>query len=450
MKKTLYILFSFIFLTVSCQRDKDVLIELALFPSVQINSDLGGQVVDANNSPIANATIKLNSESLQTDENGIFTFYNANVNSKRATLEISKSGYFTTTRAIIPQDETTVLTKIELIEKVVVGELESSQGGNLTMTNGTNMVIPADVLTDIHGNDFNGQVKVVAEYLDLDASGTIKKMPGDMKAKNINDEDVLLEIFSLMVIEMKDDFDQTLKIASNENIQVSLPMPSSITGNVPSDLSLWYFDLEENVWKEKAAAALENDKLVSTTNELSFLAIAKAHEAVIIKGKLTSQTGKTLSNMPVTLKVQDGGIVSANYTGVDGVLQSEVPKELSLEVNIIDNCGDNIYNAFIGGYVEDLYIIDVPISRSEDFFGVSAKVMSCTNENLKNGYVLLEISSREYTYPIADGIFEADINTCNNATAKITAFDINNNQQSEVISIEIVDLVDLGEVKTCL
>ena len=212
MRKNLYILFSLIFIGFACQQDKEVLIELTLFPSVPITSDLSGQVIGNNYQPIADATVKLNAEVVQTDENGFFTFYNANVNSKRASFEISKTGYFTTTRAVIPQNETTVLTKIELIEKTVVGELESSQGGNITMSNGTNMVIPADVFTDIHGNAFTGHVNVIAEYLDLDEMETMKKIPGDMNAKNSNDEDVLLEIFALAAIEMEDDLNQTLKI----------------------------------------------------------------------------------------------------------------------------------------------------------------------------------------------------------------------------------------------
>ena len=450
MRKTLYILFSFILLVnVGCQRDKDVLIELPLFSSFQIESNLGGQVLGANYQPIADATVKLNTESVQTDENGFFTFYNSSVNSKRASLEISKSGYFNTTRAVVPQNDATVLMKIELIEKVVVGELASDQGGNFTLTNGINMVIPADVITDVHGNAFTGQAKIIAEYLDLDESGTLKRMPGDMMAKNSNNEDVLLEIFGLMVVEMEDDFNQKLKIASNENIQVQLPIPTSLAGNIPEDISLWYFDVAESVWKEKGLAVLENDMLVSTTNELSFIAFARAHETVTVKGELTNLLGEPLSNMPVILKVQDGGIVGLGHTGLDGVWQSEVPKGLLLEINITDDCGDNIYDASIGGYNQDLYIVDVAINKSEDFFDIKANILDCNNIDLENGYVLLEMAGREYVYPISNGIFKADVNQCNNVVASLTAFDINNNQQSETISIEITDLVDLGEMKTC-
>ena len=450
MKKTLYIIFALTLLVFSCQQDKDVLIELPLFPSIQIKSDLGGQVLGANGLPIADATVTLNMESVQTDENGFFTFYDASVNSKRATLEVSKAGYFMTTRGVIPQMETTVLMKIEMIEKTVVGEIASTQGGNITLANGTNMVIPTDAITDVHGNDFTGQVKVFAEYLDLDETSTMVKMPGDMRAKDINNEDVLLEMFGLMVVEMKDNFDQTLKIDATKNMEVRLPMPSSLVGNILSDLSLWYFDVAENMWKEQGAAALENDMLVSTTNELSFIAIAKPHKAVSVKGVLSKIDGTSLSNMPVTLKVEDGGLIGSSFTGIDGIWQSEVPKGIALDVNIIDNCGDNIYNAVIGGYLDDLFIVDVVISKSEDFFDVSAKVLDCEDANLENGYVLLEVGGRTYTYPVMDGIFKADINKCNNTVATFTAFDINNNQQSEAISIDIADLNDLGEVKTCL
>ena len=449
MRRILYILFIFTLSIAGCQQDKDVLIELPLFSSIQIESNLGGQVLGANYQPIADATVKLNSASVQTDENGFFTFYNSSVNSKRASLEISKPGYFNTTRAVVPQNDATVLMKIELIEKTVIGELEANQGGNFTLANGTDMVIPADVITDIHGNAFTGQARVVAEYLDLDESEAMKKMPGDMLAKNANDENVLLEIFGLMVIEMKDNFDQTLKIASNENIQVRIPIPSSLAGNIPDDISLWYFDIAESVWKEKGMAALENDMLVSTTNELSFIAFARAHEAVTVKGKLTNLEGESLSNMPVTLKVQDGGIVGASYTGIDGVWQSEVPKGITLEVNITDNCGDNLYNANIGGYWQDLYIVDVAISQSEDFFDISANLLDCNDAVLENGYVLLEMAGQEYVYPISEGNFKVDVNRCNNDIVTLTVFDKNNNQQSETISMEIANLIDFGAIKTC-
>ena len=134
---------------------------------------------------------------------------------------------------------------------------------------------------------------------------------------------------------------------------------------------------------------------------------------------------------------------------MNGVWQSEVPKGLLLEVNITDDCGDNIYDANIGGYIQNLFIVDVAINQSEDFFDIQANVLDCNNVDLENGYVLLEMSGREYVYPISNGIFKADINQCNNVVAILTAFDINNNQQSETISIEIADLVDVGVVKTC-
>lgn len=67
-----------------------------------VSKDFIGQVVDSDNHPIQNATIKIGTSTVQTDVNGVFIINGATVYERLAYIKATKTGYIDGSRAMVP------------------------------------------------------------------------------------------------------------------------------------------------------------------------------------------------------------------------------------------------------------------------------------------------------------------------------------------------------------
>ena len=89
MKKIILLMLAGVLAFASCKKDS-IIVDSPVSPIdntrnfVQVNTSLVGQVVDKDNSPISNALVSFGTETISTDENGIFAFENVIVLENRA------------------------------------------------------------------------------------------------------------------------------------------------------------------------------------------------------------------------------------------------------------------------------------------------------------------------------------------------------------------------------
>ncbi len=86
-------------------------------PALFVNASVTGTVVDQNGQALENVNISVNTENIQTDENGVFILKNIQLNKYGALISAEKDGYYYNAKMIRPEKDKMAFTKMMMIEK---------------------------------------------------------------------------------------------------------------------------------------------------------------------------------------------------------------------------------------------------------------------------------------------------------------------------------------------
>jgi len=307
--------------------------------------------------------------------------------------------------------------------------------------------IPSDAVLDQNNVGFGGEVQVAAHNLNPLTLDGLAKMPTDLKATNDLNEEQLLESFGIFLFEWTDANNQILNIVPGKKATVQFPISSSMIANAPATIDLWFYDGAN--WVEEGTATLSNGNYIAELSKTGFWNFAQPHEYISVKGILKNENNQPLSYMPFSVNAENGGVMGFGFNDDDGTFVANVPKNLASQIIILDECNDIDYIANIGALSENALVSNVKISNSLDFSRINATLLNCDNSNVQNGYVILSVDTKTYFFPIANGKLKGDINACGFSIATLVAYDVENQQKSEPLQIDVLATVDAGEINVC-
>ena len=448
MKRFFYIgLFSC--LLVACNPDKDIFTPNPIFSDGFVTTSISGQILDATNQPVEGAIITLDLLNRTSDANGFFYFSNVQVDSKRAVLNVNKDGFFAGGRAIFPTKQSNTSLKIQLLEKIVVGNFDGSAGGEIDLPDGAILDIPTDAVLSQNGTGFSDEVQISAYSLNPEHLEGLQKMPTDLKGNTASNEEKLLESFGIFLFDWSDANNQKLTIVPGKKVTIKFPISNGVGAQTSSTLGLWYFDVTENTWEEEGTATLQNGDYVAEVGKTGFWNIAIPHDFISVKGTLENQIDEVLSNMPYNIEIENGGVLGYGYADEDGKFNANVPKNLASKIKVLDECNDIDYSTTIGALSIDSQINNVKINNSGDFSHISGTLLKCDGNKVQTGYIILSVDTKNYFFPFSDGIFQGDINACDITSATLVAYDVENSKQSEPLQLEIIASTETGEISVC-
>ena len=447
MKVILNIVLLMSILLLSCNPDKDIFTPDPLFPDGLVSTSISGQVVNIADLPVNGAWVSLGQNSIQTDDNGFFNFDNVEVNSLRTTLTVSKLGYFESGRAIIPSKESTSHLRIQILEKTEVANFNGSTGGQVDLPNGVILNIPDNAVIDQNGVGYSDEVLISAYSLNPEILEGLQKMPTDLKGINSDGNERLLESFGMFTFDWSDINQMKLSIVSGKKVEVRFPVANGLLANAPNTIALWYFDGEN--WKEEGTATLENGMYVAQIEKSGFWNCSRPHEFVSVKGVLKNLNDAPLSNMPFSIEIVNGGVMGFGFIDVEGNIVANVPKGQPSQIKVLDECNNIDYSTMIGALNEDALISNIKISNSSDFSHFKGTLLDCNFDIVQNGYIILSVNTKTYFFPISEGHLEVDVNACNFSMATLVAYDVENQKQSEPLSLDIVANVEMGTINVC-
>jgi len=431
----------------ACNEDKDIFTPDPLFPEGLVTTNISGQIVDISDAPINGAWVSLGQNSIQTDANGFFNFDNIEVNALRTILNVSKLGYFDSGRAIIPSNEKTSQLRIQILEKTQIGNFNGSTGGQVDLPNGVILNIPDNAVVDQSGVEYSDEVQIAAYSLNPELLEGLQKMPTDLKGINTAGDERLLESFGMFTFDWSDVNQEKLNLVPGKKVEVQFPVSSSLVDNAPSTIELWHFD--GDIWKEEGTATLQNGMYVAEIGKIGFWNCSRPHEFVSVKGVLKNLNDEPLSNMPFSIEVVNGGVMGFGSIDVEGNIIANVPKGLASKIKVLDECNNTDYSTMIGAINADALISNIKISNSSDFSHFTGTLLDCNFDKVQNGYVILSVNTKTYFFPISDGHLEVDVNACNFSTATLVAYDVENQKQSEPLSLDIITDVITGNINVC-
>lgn len=220
-----------------------------------------GQVTDPAGMPIEGVTVsirkgrKLNTAT--TDAGGIYTLTKVK-KKKRIVVNFEKEGYAPTqgianTKLKKPKNKDkdksknkdkskqVTLTKV-LIPAGAVQQVNAEAGGTV-MQDGFMVTIPPGAL------DASGDVDVVVSPIDV-STDQILAFPGDFTGVSSDGESVLMETFSLMNIDVRQNGESVdLREGVTANLEFLLPEVNSLA--VGETVPLWFFDVRSGIWREQ-------------------------------------------------------------------------------------------------------------------------------------------------------------------------------------------------------
>ena len=137
---------------------------------------------------------------------------------------------------------------------------------------------------DVDGNEYSGEVKVFAKYLDPSKLETLEEMPGDLTGVDSEGNMMGLTSFGMLAVELTSQDNNEVYLPVGEKARITMPVPADLLGHAPETIPLWHFDEEIGTWLEEGSAQLVGDQYVGEVEHFSFWNCDYPYELVNLKG----------------------------------------------------------------------------------------------------------------------------------------------------------------------
>jgi len=458
----LFILAFLIIILASCSDDTLILQEPEVTfpdPVELIESNLLGSVEDESGLPVSDALVTcitcVPTQEVLTDDKGDFQFLNAEVKGGSAYLTVNSAEKFDGFRRVALLEDRFNYTRVLLKEKVSLGRLTASQGGDLSDNNGALISLSANGIVDADGQSYSGDYDVFMSWIVPTSEDLNLRMVGDLSAMDSEGELVGLSTFGMLQVELEAPNGSELNLSEGSTAALEFPVPQSIRTNAPTEIPLWNYDEANGYWVEEGIAVLDGDKYVGEVSHFSTWNVDIKIDPVDICGSIvTNETKNGLSYFQVKL----GG---DSFQGTGGWLCDDgsfrfinVPSGEVLSLDILNYCGELIETINLGPYEAGKVDLD-PITISDDtevtFVNLTGNAVDCNDVALTEGFVTIDLENDSYSFPIElDGSFDVSFPTCGEFEATVQVF--NTVDLTASISIAISDQTldyNLENIQAC-
>ena len=396
-----------------------------------VNADFFGRVVDANGEAVSNASVIIGDLSTVTDNNGAFKLDAASVPSKLAYIKVTKSGYFTGAKSIIPQTNALNFVQITLVEKQLTHQFASGTPTTVSVQNGVSIDFPDNYL-DQFGTEYFGQVKVYASYVAPD-DVDIDKFLGASYGQGKDAVERYFENYGMLMVELEGNSGQAISLAPGDAATIHMRVDANQISNAPSGIPMVYFDEKVGYWVENGWATLSGDEYAGTVTHFDSWSFAAAYSAAQVSGFVTNDLGDSLSNFVIETNSLNGA--AHIYTASNGKFNAYVPSDQVIDLSTFDECGTATIITSVGPFssgtngIGDFQIPNGSVNLTKQV----GQLLDCGASAVNNGYVVMTVGNGSYIQHVADGNFEVHIINCNSAsTYEAYGFDMSTNEQSIV------------------
>lgn len=426
---------------ISCNDDENV------NPGVEnVKATIFGTIVDESNAAIENAAITLNGNNTTTNENGYFILKDIQVPSSNAYLKATKSAYFDGSRTFQVTANSTLEVKVMLLEKVA-RNFNASTGGTVQIE-GLEVVFDANSIADESGNAYSGDVKAYIKRLNPTQQNFELIMPGNLVGIDANNEEVVLESYGMVAVELEGDNGQALNLADGSSAEITFPLDAALVANAPATIPMWFFDEAKGIWTEEGSATLDNGKYVGTVNHFSFWNCDVPFPLVDITGSIVSDN-EPVANASVTIRRANAGSTASTTTNSNGIFSGKVPANEALELVVKDKCGQSVSTSTIGPFTNEVDLGAISVDLEELVVAITGVAVNCDNELIENGILAVNDQQVNSYLPIINGEVNTSFVHCGNNSIQVKVIDTDNLTEGEWTTYEIESNIALDTIAAC-
>lgn len=447
--RTIFPLLLILVVISSCRKDKLVVTETEIPPVVTVKYEIevSGEVYNQLGEPISGASVNLGETFALTDDNGFFTITGL-ANENKAILSIEKSNYFTGHPVFYPEEGVGQHVRVELMDRQAAGTFNPLTNDLKIVNYGDHKIDFGNAtLSDASGNAYSGNVNVYMAYLDPTSEDLADYMPGDLVGINTANEAQILKSYGMLNVELEDDAGNPLTMTGGE-ATMTMEIPSTLLGNAPASIPLWYFDTETGNWMEDGQATLQGSQYVGTVTHFTLWNCDAPFDLVTISGTINTELSPSTFKIKVIRPDGSFAITSLNESLR---FEGKVPADEELTLQVIDFCGNIAYESAIGPYSDDQYVGVLDATATNlSILTISGTAVNCNSIPVNNGYAIISDGAGNTYFATCDnGYFETSVAWCSTNEVRITTYDHTENKVSETIVMDYDLTVDAGSIVTC-
>jgi len=437
-------LFLVLIFIVACQKDIDTIVEVPIDTPIitKWNVSITGTVTDKENNALEFATVTVDNQQVQTDVHGRFSI-TAPVNSEKASIKISKEGYFDNYPVFYPEKNQAHEIKIQLSTRPMLGSVNN--GNNVIRLNAHKVDFGTSAFTKADGSSYTGVVNVYMDYLDPTDPDLEEFMPGDLVGVNSDNEEMILKSYGMLNVEMEDENGNPLQIDGEATIKMNIP--DNLVGDAPATIPLWYFDEVSGNWIEEGTAVLDGNEYVGSVTHFTLWNCDAPFPIVTIHGIVNTNVDPRSMVIRVS---RDDGDQATTIPNQRGYFEGKVPKEGAMLLEILSPCGGVVETLSLNNLGTDTDLGEITIDLESSTTTISGTAVDCDLNPVIKGYVLVESESTSRQYiDIENGVFSAELLMCSSDPLTIVVFDTHNLKESGEIDFPFGTELETGEIGTC-
>lgn len=442
-------------LLTSCRKDIDettIVTEVPL-PIITIEARFNGFVSDHEGNVLESAAVWLGNDFVLTDKNGYYDISGI-VNEKGTYIKVEADGFFDGYANVLPSKEEVKQVRFSLLERNLLERFSSNSNQLVQIQNNTTVELTANSYVDESGTLYEGEVNLFASYLDPTAANFDELLPGDLSALSTNGEEVILQSFGMVHIELEGANGQKLNI--NQPAKISVDVPQLLSSQAPDIIPLWYFDDTNGIWIEEGMASLIGNHYEGEVNHFTLWNCDIPNTFVTLEGTINtfdaqSKAIASEAGIKVCVTWIEGNQTVCTLTDAMGNFSGKVPDNANLKIDIYSRCGQIIFSDEIGPYTSNAKeTFDVTLD--DDFVSFNGSILDCNGAPVSSGYAIFSFDNGINVYSNSDenGQFNTTINKCFANQVDIEVVDINESTFTTLFSRNLdMTNIDLGELTAC-
>lgn len=450
MRLTFVILILSLFMS-SCQReemDNTVMQQVGGDPMVRVEGSVSGYVSDENDAPVEGALVNLNGITAETNEFGYFTFLDQQLFSTGTYVTVTKGGYFHASRRFNAIEDELSNVRVKLIPKESVGTF-SSNTAEVIKVDQVSISFPEGNYTTASGAAYEGEINVLAKYLDPTKDETFEEMPGNLYGINSEGNANGLATYGMVVVELESDNGELLNLPEGKNAIINMPVPASLLSSAPAIIPLWHFDETNGVWLEEGEAILEDGIYVGEVSHFTFWNCDIPLETVNICGTVHLRN-VGYGGFRVRVEDQVTGFVGEGLTASDGKFSGGVPAGNLLTLYVFDPCGNTLHEEEIGPFNLDTDLGTIIVVAEFDNINVSGLVTSCSTQPSGDFLAVFDFGVATMNIQCeADGSFDFLTPPCLEGVVNAYGIDVSNNLVSPASTHTFTGDLFVGTLIAC-
>ncbi len=359
----------------------------------QITANISVQVFDANQKPIALATVICGNTNVTTDTLGYAFLQNVAVSQNNSAITIKKDGFFSCTRTFVGEQSKWHFLKVILDDHTLTATISADKGGLINMPSGATVNIPGNAMVLKGSNSvYKGQVNVYTHWLDPSSPNLLSEIQGELRGIDSKGIERAIQTFGMINVELKGTNNEDLQLGANQQSTISFPISASLQSIAPANIPLWYFSETNHRWIQQGQATKNGSLYTGTVQHFTCWNVDYPKPYKLVKCKIKILTPDHEGCFKRELLIHESSDIwgGHGFTDEDGYLNCSVPEGTSLKLDIL-GCASSSKSYIVGPYLQDMNTDSIVLSAN-DGFTIKGSVFDCSGSPLKNGYVQFNIN----------------------------------------------------------